>query len=419
MPKIKITEIDNTGVASLSSIPNVVYIPGKAVGTTAVASKLFTTASEFKKDIAKYTVDKSTSLAYQLLKLGMQVVFEGFASNVTAVSDNSIMALTDKNNFDIRFITAGASGLTVNPGAMIACAYKRTDAVAIVDCASEDVATIRAYVEFGQPDSGDPGALYTAVKTALGGAVTDEEVNNAMSFGAMFTPTCKVSFTGITADGKEKVESEFIPASFAYLLAYATSTRTNAIWKAVAGSYRGIIPGLIKTNKSYSSAEVEILQARAKDGAVALDEAGDNLGVAVNPISVVRPFGPVVYGNRTLRCNLNSEGTTSGGTGVLKATSFLNCRVLSTEVSKVCYNTAKRYQFEQNNLVLWTNIIASISPTLDSMVNDEGIMDWTPVKLPTDKKARIAMRIDLTPIEAVEDFDITINLTDNVSVVAE
>ena len=37
MPKIKITEIDNTGVASLSSIPNVVYIPGKASGTTAVA----------------------------------------------------------------------------------------------------------------------------------------------------------------------------------------------------------------------------------------------------------------------------------------------------------------------------------------------------------------------------------------------
>ena len=49
MPKIRIREVDNTGTPNLGAIPNIVYIPGKAV--EAFEPVLYTSAKAFKKEI--------------------------------------------------------------------------------------------------------------------------------------------------------------------------------------------------------------------------------------------------------------------------------------------------------------------------------------------------------------------------------
>ena len=416
MPKIRIREVDNTGAVSSSEIPNVVYIPGPAEGTDAVAPKLFTNAKAFHNaihaDDSGYEVDSlSEKMAYHLLTLGMQVIYEGVpvdalsgepdAATWTTVWNN----LVDKNLFDVRFITSGqflldkASGdeYSVNALKMVKCAATRCDAVALLDFKTEndEVSEYRTLAE--------------EVENASETLVVDATKEPA-AFAAAFAPKWTGNVNAF--DGVEKIEN--LPPSFAYLCAFARSVKENPMWYAVAGSFRGVIPELVEVNKEYSTADVEVLQARAKTMEVALDEAGDNVGVAINPIAYKRPFGHLICGNRTLRKNLADDS----GVGILKATSFLNCRILSTEVAKVSYEGSNKYQFEQNNQVLWTNFTSYILPTLDRMSTGNGILDYTIERIATNKRARLSARISLVPVESAEDFDVEIELTDEISVSA-
>jgi hypothetical protein len=50
------------------------------------------------------------------------------------------------------------------------------------------------------------------------------------------------------------------------------------------------------------------------------------------------------------------------------------------------------------------------------MTSDNGIRGYQIIKTPTNKKALLAARIVITPIEAVEDFDLTIELNDSIEV---
>jgi len=308
--------------------------------------------------------------------------------------------LIDKNLYDVRFLTTGqffAGSLCGDK--MIECAAKRCDAVALLDFKTTNN-TVSEYREMAE-------AVVTATK-----AMSIDTTKDPASFAAAFAP----SWTGniYTATSLEKIEH--LPPSFAYLCAFARSVKENPMWYAVAGSFRGKLPELISVDREYTNADIEMLQARSKDVEVALDESGDNVGVAINPIAKRRPFGHIIWGNRTLRDN---EANDTDNTGILKATSFLNCRILSTEVAKVAYNAANKYTFEQNNEVLWTNFTSYILPTLDRMSTGNGILDYKIARVPTTKKARLCAKISLIPIEAVEDFDITIELTDEIASVSE
>ena len=403
MPKINIREIDNTGSASLNSMSNVVYIPGAA--SKHVEPILYTTAGKFLKAFIEqgeegydpslaqpYEIDMSAKLAYHLLTLGMHVLYEGFVIESGAtVPSIDWDKLADKSLYNIRFLTTG--GYMCPSSKMIDCAAKRCDAVALVDSTTNDVSAARTFVK-GILDGIDDSISST---------------KDPKSFGASFVPSWKGS---LNVFGKI-TEVAHIPASFGYLIAFARSAQNNPIWYAVAGSFRGVIPELVDVDKKYSSAEIEMLQARAASGEVVLDDYGDNVGFAINPIAYVRPFGYIVWGNRTLRENEEDE---ISGTGILKATSFLNCRILSTEVAKALYNAARKYTFEQNSVVLWTNFKSEILPLLNRMESGNGILAYSIEKLPTVKKARLAARVQLTPIEGVEDFDLEIELTDSISV---
>ena len=305
--------------------------------------------------------------------------------------------LTDKNLYNVRFLTTGGffAG-SVCGDLMIECAAKRCDAVALLDFNTTNNA-VSEYREMAE-------AVVTATKS-----MSIDTTKDPSSFAAAFAPT----WTGniYTNEGLDRVEH--LPPSFGYLCAFARSVKENPMWYAVAGSFRGRIPELVSVDKEYNNADIEMLQARSKSVEVALDESGDNVGVAINPIAYRRPFGHTIWGNRTMRDNPANE---VDGTGELKATSFLNCRVLSTEVAKVAYNAANKYTFEQNSEVLWTNFTSDILPTLDRMSTGNGVLDYKISRISTTKKARLCARISLIPIEAVEDFDITVELTDEISV---
>ena len=499
MPKIRINEVDNTGIASLPSTPNVVYIPGAA--TTAIAPKLFTNARAFEKAFDEnhnYVHDDSAKLAHHLLTLGLHVLYEGIVlaggdpSEVEEVEysvpmtktklegDLSILSfsidgieytvdtertevtwvfdgneesseiitsglistvevqgglvvtldevglkavytkeynlsgtpvvdwkkLEDKAMYDVRFLTTGAYRCPNED--MVKCAAKRVDAIALIDCQEDEDSALECRAWFDNFLSSminvETGEYTQEILAYTKGSTVDP-----LAFAAGFTPYWSGNINGI--DGWTTLEK--IPASFGYLIAFARSVQNNPIWYAAAGSFRGLIPELISVGVEYSTADIEVLQARAKDQEVALDDAGDNVGIAINPIALVKPFGHIVWGNRTLRFNAESNNV-----GVTKATSFLNCRVLGTEVAKQLYNAARKYTFEQNSVVLWTNFRAEVTPTLDRMESGNGILGYTFKKVATDKKARLAAKVALIPIEGIEDFDMDIEMTDNISISA-
>lgn len=116
MPKVKITETDNTGSVQLGSTSNVVYIPGVSK-TSNVAPKLYTSVKEFDNDKDLFIEENSFKLARRLLQLGMQVLYEGcegtdieseeqeFSTKILQSDDN--YSYFNVLNSDIDFILDG------------------------------------------------------------------------------------------------------------------------------------------------------------------------------------------------------------------------------------------------------------------------------------------------------------------------
>lgn len=509
MPKIKITEIDNTGAIQLNSVSNVVFIPGLSASGN-VEPTLFTSTSKLSEasvlQDGNLVVDGSYKLAYKLLQLGMQVLYEGCVSSsgseivqetktyktsvltkrdeesvqgeeynyftiqgvgsdiefkigenvitfdyevtpgsepvevsvetvnghadftdlgsgypvipnevimtadidmvrrtvtyskkvtvkATSIATPSWTKLQDKNEYNIRFLTTGAYALDQGGVAgMITCAETRGDCVALVDHAqsSTSVSAVRADIisKIGESGSEYCSAFtpWVNVKIALPDELyTTEEL----------TKSDRVNVT--------------LPGSAGYLLAYARSVQTNPNWYAVAGSFRGVIPGLVAPLVKYTRAECEELQARASAGEVDLDVEGDNVGISINPICNIRPFGYIVFGNRTALYNY----------GNTKATSFLNVRNLISSLKKELFATANKYTFEQNNEVLWINFTAQVSTLLNQMKSGNGIEGYRFVRQATTKKARLRAKVIIVPIEAVEDFELEVSLEDSLEVVEQ
>ena len=402
MPKIEIKEIDNTGVVNAGAILNTVYVPG-AYAEEKVAPKLFTTVNALLKDQEAYDTDSlSFKLAKHLLELGLYVLYEGaFAKDAdpTVEEFNDIWSrLTDKTLYDVRFLTTGQYAMPSD--SMVTCAAKRGDCIALLDHPQDETTITEADTQLGITSVVEKVRNYFEQfkdKGYVAGVDTG-------SFASCMTPWFKTTNATLLLDGEDVTH---IPASFGYLFAYANAIVTYPEWYAVAGSFRGSIKELDDVDYDYTSADIEILQARASDGEVDLDNINDNVGYAINPIALVRPFGYIVWGNRTFKYN----------DGELKATSFLNVRNLVSAVKKSLYNAARKYTFEQNSDILWINFQSQVTPLLDRMKSGNGILGYRFTKLKTDKKARLRARLTIVPIEAVEDFQLEVELADSLEVV--
>lgn len=217
-------------------------------------------------------------------------------------------------------------------------------------------------------------------------SATDNSGDDAKKYAAMFTPWA----TYVTNTTASYLANNLInmPASFAYVSSLADSIKTNPNWYAIAGVTRGNAPGLIQVDEEITGSTSDKYQSRN--------------GVSINPIMNVPSYGYCIWGNRTLH---NNKG--------LVASSFLNIRALTNDIKKVVYQASKELTFELNSDVTWLTFRSKIEPTLDKMVTGNGINGYKLIRAASDKKATIKAIIRIYPIEAVEDFDITIELADS------
>ena len=299
------------------------------------------------------------------------------------LSGNIFDKLTDRGDYQLKFITSGsypvfeyntdkADNAITNK--MLKVAAMRGDAVALIDYVDNPARALAG--------SDDNTTLYYAVQNiAELDVTTGSKIEDARKYGAMFAPWAMYLAKTISANSN-------LPASFAYLLSLSNSIKTNANWYAVAGVTRGLVPNLLSVDQNITGAMAEELQS--KDG------------ISINPIVMIKPYGYCIWGNRTLNKN---EG--------LVASSFLNIRALTNDVKKVVYETARKLTFELNSDILWLNFKAEIEPTLDKMVSGNGLTNYKILRKATNKRATIEAVIRLYAVEAIEDWDITIELADN------
>jgi hypothetical protein len=317
----------------------------------------------------------------------------GELEQVFSTADDIVSGIIDKGNYSVKYLTSGGYPVyEYNNNSivtkMLALAEKRGDCVALIDHTDNKSRNLNPF---------KAGSLYKAVE-----ADADTTFKANGDFGAMFTPWATYNRT--TDDGTEEIEGAKVafshtsfraPASFAYLTALADSIKTNANWLAVAGATRGgvlnLAAGGMDTNIPNGVADA--MQPRDK--------------IAINAITKIAPYGNTIWGNRTLKKNVDN----------LVATSFLNIRNLVSDVKKTCYRTARAMTFEQDTDVLWINFKAEISKLLNRMVTGYGISGYKILRDTTHaraaEKATICAKVVLYPTYAVEDFYITIVLKDD------
>lgn len=388
--------------------------------------------------------DLSYVYAKELLLMGLPVMYYCIKADSYEDLDwtdvfnyGSPEGIMDKGEYSIKYLTSGAIPSFVyhynvvsneydNAGsfysAMLQVAANRGDCVAIID--GEDDAcgalpTVFTNAE-GVPyslnnleeiasivDSStylNAGSLWAAAKYFFGNADHTE-------YGTMFTPwatyTTSASYYTKFPDGTKTLtnglSTVLMPPSFAYLKALARSIRTNASWIAIAGVNRGVVPAIkdLHTSKLLSNTVANEMQPR-------------NGETSINAITNIKPYGLTIWGNRTLKNNLI---TAQGGEDGLVATSFLNIRNLVSDVKKVVYNAAKILMFEQNTQILWINFMSKITPELDRMVSGQGLSSYKVIQVPTKEKAKLQAVIKIYPLYAVEDFEISIEIRDDDTVV--
>lgn len=304
---------------------------------------------------------------------------------------SKLYVLEDKGEYQIKFLTLGAYPCFEFGTAdsypvfdnIIEAAAKRGDCIALVDHTNKSDRKLQTEVS--------SGSVYASLSSYV-------KKNNMMvvrkggdsedgyTYGAMFTPYATYRLS--TQNNAQYI----LPASFGYLSAFAASTQTNPNWYAVAGVSRGVPSGLIGLSQNITNAIADLYQPRNN--------------VAINCITNIKPYGYTIWGNRTLKNN--------SADGDLKALSFLNIRVLTCDLKKTLYQACKRYTFENNTDIMWLNFKSQIEPALAKMLSGNGIASYQIIKVATTKKATIEAIIRLVPIEPVEDWFITIELTDGV-----
>ena len=293
--------------------------------------------------------------------------------------------LLDKGEYIIKFITTGAYPTFEYDNNTLAqkvleVAANRGDCTALIDHTPNNDRTLLAL---------DTNSVYAKVIDWADTYTVNTLGEDAFTYGAMFTPYGVYNCISVN-------KQIMLPASFGYLAALAASVQTNGNWMAAAGVQRGSVPNLISLSQNLTNAIADSYQPRD--------------GIAINPITNIKPYGLTIWGNRTLKNNAKA--------GDLTATSFLSIRQLTNDVKRTVWVAAKTLTFEQNSDLLWINFKSKIIPTLDQMVSGSGLSGYDINKQKTNKKATVKAVIRLYAIEPVEDWDITIELADSSTEIA-
>lgn len=292
----------------------------------------------------------------------------------------------DRGEYVLKYLTSGAYPIfdydTSNSIVtdILTAAANRGDAIALIDPTPDNLPLAVLNNQ----------SVYYKVKQYAAVPRYNELGEDIYTYGAVFTPYAV--YSSPTAD----MDIE-LPGSFGYLISLAVSVQNNPNWYAVAGVTRGLVPNIVSLSQNLTNAIADSYTPRD--------------AISINPITNIRPYGLTIWGNRTLKNNALA--------GDLTATSFLNVRNLVCDVKRTVFVASKRMTFEQNNDVLWINFKSLITPTLEQMVQGNGLTGYQLIRQKTSKKATLKAKIVLYCVEAVEDFDITISLTDSETTISE
>lgn len=308
--------------------------------------------------------------------------------------------LIDKDEYDIKFITSGSypvynlvknvviskdgndkplylySDVANLTEMIIAVAGTRGDSIALIDynnytTTGEQTKVLDIHSDLQVDDS---------LQKLYVGSSTKFEL--AMKYGTMVAPWGTYRTQVILKDTN-------LPGSFGYLLSYANSVQNNPNYYAIAGVTRGIVLTLKQPNEVITGAKAQALQ----EG-----------NININPITFVNPYGYCIWGNRTLNKNIDEE---------LVASSFLNVRILANDVKKLLFRSSKRLTFENDTDILWINFKSLVEPELENMISGNGLTGYRLLRKASTKRATVEVVVRLYVVEAVEDFDITVELTDS------
>ena len=286
--------------------------------------------------------------------------------------------VADRGLYDASFITTGGYPTVWVKGdgtrgnmidKLVAVCAERGDCFALVDFDKS--------IEFKINSQG-------AIVDQNGNTLSELNVQEGLSQDAfVIAPWCE-----FTPNFSGNSTTTWFPGSFAFLKAFAGSIKTNNSWFATAGVKRGAV-ACNGISQVITNSEADALQPSA--------------GRSVNAITYIKPYGYVIYGNRTLLANV-SEG--------LVANSFINIRQLVHDVKRHVYSVCKGLMFDPNNDILWVNFKNAVTPLLEKMRSGQGISSYRLVKIQSSARGTLSAKIIIAPIEAVETFNITVELTD-------
>lgn len=315
----------------------------------------------------------------------------------------------DKGKYDIKFITPGAlyDNVKVLHNCM-ECAAVRGDAIATLSLPTkglDNTQKIENYIKENLQDF----ATSKPVRRTVHWADKTKTTETYGTYSALFVPNIIMNLSGIKYDGGSvDINKVIFPAYFNYLLCFAKHTVNNPDWFAIAGSIRGQSPKTFIPLIKFGDADVDILE----------DRSNIKNHVASNPICNIAPYGDIIWGNRTMH-PLSVPSNGQGDIIQLTASSFLNIRHLCCDLKKAIYQAGRRYSFDPNSDVLWFNFKSAVKPILENMMNNQGIRSYQIIRVKTNKKAVAVARVIITPIEAVEDFDIMVELADAISTIEQ
>lgn len=450
MPSVNIREIDNTGSETVSYLDYTVLVPGMHLKVPGEESGkfipfegLFTSVTDFEAHKGEfYDLDGDSCnpweadplgffVAYHLVARGLSVQYvgaykDGSESGDGAIVDSegkSISADTfykqfeDKGLYDLRFITVGGIKDSGADNAAIKCAGNRGDAVALLDVpqaylsdeSGSEVVKVKSAKDIDEYTQKFSTLANTSIsRTGVSWSGTDTTTETYGRYAAIFAPFVNMRLSSYDDKSESKQVDIEMPASFDYLLCFAKQISNYAPWFATAGVVRGSSPvANIKPDIALGDAAIDLLQKRSAD------KEGH---LATNAICEIKPYGQIIWGNRTLHPLSKPYNADANAAIQLTASSFLNIRQLCCTLKKIVYRASRKYTFEPNSDALWFAFCNAITPTLDKMTNNQGIRGYNIVRVPTNKKALMVARIIISPIEAVEDFDITIELSDSVEI---
>lgn len=341
-------------------------------------------------------------IAYELLNLGYTVYFkvlEGTGSAVSQLSNDEFWEpVKQKSVYQVRYLTTGGcysplvaeaiekvAGFRNNADIDYADTHGyelgRGDVIALLDIDEDDNSIKTASTK---------EALLQAFGSAANSLIKD---SNASKYTAIFAPRVVYKFS--YPENDEYSSDIKFPASFHYLACAAEAQQRYAEWYAVAGYKRGICSLPIQY-LTYTFGDIDI-------NTLAPRKANNFTKIAINLILTERG-NYYLWGNRTAYL-LDSEG--------LIFSHFLNIRQLCCTLKQVLYTATRQLTFDPNSDILWINFVNAIRPTLERMKADQGITGYKISRVESEKKGVLVAKIRIVPIEAVEDFDISIYLEDS------